>query len=146
MQSRDSRGTAPLRQRWFIYAAGKGAYNLELWLFGLEEDREVGSAWLKFTDREVPNLGCSEPGLVMKNLSRILLLSHFLKRMWKGAASKVRAAVGRSEMRCSCTGWKSETMEWMDFYRHGPGAAPTKVSEEEREETLGELKLKIKGK
>lgn len=68
MQSRDSRGTAPLRQRWFIYAAGKGAYNLELWLFGLEEDREVGSAWLKFTDREVPDLGCSEPGLVMKTL------------------------------------------------------------------------------
>lgn len=65
MQSRDSRGTAPLTQRWFIYAAGEGAYNLELWLFGLEEDREARSAWLKFKT-EVPDLGCSEPALVMK--------------------------------------------------------------------------------
>lgn len=81
-----------------------------------------------------------------ESLCRALLLSHFLKRTWEGTASKAHAAVGSSETRCSCVGWESVTMEWTDFYKHGPGAAPVKVSEEEQGEIVGEVKLKMKGK
>lgn len=40
-----------LGQRRCIYPAGRGAYHLGLGLFGLEEDREVKSAQLRFTQK-----------------------------------------------------------------------------------------------
>lgn len=104
MQSRDSRGSAPLRQKWFVYTAGKGAYNLELRLFGLEEDREARSAWLKFTDREVPDLGCSELGLVMKAFVEYCFYPISFKEHEKELPARLMQQWTAVKTRCSCTG------------------------------------------